>query len=80
MATKAANGGTTAAEVDAKLPRKFFVMRGHIMDAFELTRGDMSALVDGGTFCAEYPFGKRKKARFVRTAVMAVARKWEKAE
>lgn len=73
-----ATGGITMAEVDANLPRKFFVMRGDIQLAFGLSKEEVRTLVNDGVFCAEYPFGKKKKARFVRTAVIAVARKWEK--
>ncbi len=80
----------SAAAVETALPRGFFVMRGHVMTAFGLTKEEMSALVEQGVFAAEYPFGKsyrvRSKAgpktvkarmRFVRSKVVAVARRWE---
>lgn len=79
MPAKKTTGGISAADVDAKLPRTFFVMRGHIQNAYGLTKEEMSLLVACGTFRAEYPFGKKTRARFVRTQVMAVARKMETA-
>lgn len=77
MPAKRTSGGISAAEVEAKLPRTFFVMRGHVADAFGLTRHEIRTLVEDGIFRAEYPFGKRRRARFVRTQILQVARKWE---
>lgn len=68
--------GVTAAGVDASLPRTFFVMRGHVRDAFGLTKEEMRTLVDDKTFVAKYPV-KNGRARFVRSQVLAVARRWE---
>lgn len=77
MPAKTTNGGSSAAAVDQKLPQAIFVMRGHVREAFGLTKEEMRTLVDNGTFRAEYPFGQNHKARFLRTQVLAVARKWE---
>lgn len=87
---KTATGGITAAEVDAKMPRTFFVMRGDIQRAFGLTKDDTAVLIDNGTFVAKYPLGDARKerrgkktvtkgprARFVRSQVLDVARRWE---
>lgn len=73
---KIKNGGVTAAEVDQKLPRGYFVKRGIIMEAFGLTRDDFEALVPDIFKPADNP--KFKRARFVRSQVMAVARQWER--
>lgn len=78
MAAKKTNGAVSVAEIDASLPRRFFVMRGEIARAFGLAREELSVLVRNGVFVAEYPLGRnRRRARFVRTQVLAVARKWE---
>lgn len=77
-------GGITAAEVEAKLPKKFFVRRGHIIEAFGLSDEEMSALVPS-VFKAQYlPTNKRGKKKveksravFVRAQVIAIARNWE---
>lgn len=79
-----------AADIDAALPKKFFVMRGDVQAAFGFTGEEMSTLVEQGVFRAEYPFGKTRTVRkkkqdklvharmkFVRSQVMAVARRWE---
>lgn len=93
MPAKVTTGtGVSAADVDAKLPQTFFVMRGHVMAAFGFTGEEMSALVTQRIFRAEYPLGKthtvRKKKKdkvvesrmkFVRSQVLAVARRWEDA-
>ena len=68
--------GVTAAAVDAALPRTFFVMRGHICAAFGLTSEDMTVLVRDGTFVAKY-LRAGGRAKFIRSQVLAVARKWE---
>lgn len=73
--SKPNDSGTTAAEVDQRLPRSLFVKRGAIMAAFGLTRSDMEALVPD-TFVPS-PSTKFKYARFVRSQVMEVARQWE---
>lgn len=86
-----ATGGITSEAVDAALPRKFFVMRGHVQAAFGLTRKEMDGLTvmatqalsktqkrglaESGKFVAEYPVDGR--ARFIRSQVLAVARQWE---
>lgn len=90
MAKKHTTGGVSAADVDSKLPQRFFVMRGDVMAAFGLTGEEMTVLVGQGVFRAEYPLGKSRtvtakkkqkivtaRMRFVRTQVLAVARKWE---
>lgn len=71
-------GGITAAEVEASLPRTYFVKRGDIQRAFGLTREETAALIDDGTFRAEYPV-KNGRARFVRAKIVAIARRWESA-
>jgi hypothetical protein len=81
MAAKSSSGAITAADVDAKLPRRFFVMRGDLQSAFGLSKEEIAALINDGTFVAKYPLGKAgKRARFVRSQVLAVARKWELAD
>lgn len=82
MTTKketARTGGVDVAAVDAALPRKFFIMRGDVRDAFGLTEEEMTILVAARTFVAEYPI-KGGRARFVRSQVVAVARRWERGE
>lgn len=69
MSAKNSTGGVSAADVEAKLPRTFFVMRGHVASAFGLTREEMKVLVNDGTFTKSYPLGKNTRARFVRTQV-----------
>lgn len=77
--THSRDGGVTAATVDQRLPKSFFVMRGHVQHAFGFTGEEMTSLVNDGTFVAKYPVvGGR--ARFVRSQVLAVARKWEDAQ
>lgn len=77
MPAKRTNGShRSLADVDAALPRTFFVMRGHVRDAFGLTREEMNALVMNRTFVAKYPVAGGK-ARFIRTQVLQVAREWE---
>lgn len=76
--------GISAADVEAKLPKGFFVRRGQVRDAFGLTDEDMGALVPE-VFKPQYlPPNKRNgkkrvksRAVFVRSQVVAVARKWE---
>lgn len=68
--------GVTAAAVEKALPGTFFVMRGHITTAFGLTKEETRALVDDGTFVAKYPV-KGGRARFVRSQVLGVAKRWE---
>ena len=78
--------GVSLAAIEAALPRGFFVTRGAIARAFAFTKDEMTALIESGVFVAEYPAGKTRerhgrkvcrRARFVRTAVLTVARKWE---
>lgn len=86
-ANEGLRAGMTVAEVQEKLPRTFFVRRGHVRDAFGLTEEEMSALVGAGIFKPVYlPTNKRgkrkiKKSRavFVRTQLIAVAKQWEAA-
>lgn len=85
-------GGRTAAEVDALLPRSMLVMRGHIRSAFGLSEEDMRAMLSAGIFRPaplNLPPNKRNKkakrrtgprARYLRSEVMAVARRWERGE
>lgn len=72
--------GVTAAEVDAALPRGFFVKRGDIMAAFGLGRRDIEALVPEVFKPAPIPpvAGKRPRDRFIRSQVLEVARSWER--
>ena len=74
--SKTNDSGITAAEVDQKIRRGYFVKRGDIMKAFGLTRDDMDALVPGVFVPADNP--KFKRNRFVRSQVMEVARQWER--
>lgn len=76
MAPRNNAAGIDAATIAEKLPKSFFVRRGHVRAAFGLSEEDMTALVANGTFVAEYPV-KGGRACFVRTKVLAVARKWE---
>ena len=69
-------GCSCAADIDAALPRSYFVKRGDIISAFGLTRNDMEALVPSAFVPSPNPGFKR--ARFVRSQVMEIARKWEK--
>lgn len=87
-------GGMTAAEIDARLPRKLFVKRGDLQRAFGLTRKELDGLVvmdsrkltsaqkrahvAAGRFVAEYPVAGY--ARFVRSQLLQVARQWEASE
>lgn len=87
MPTKnSTTAGASLATIEAALPRGFFVTRGDIARAFAFTKTEMAALVKSGVFVAEYPAGASRahrgrtvcaRARFVRSAVLAVARKWE---
>jgi hypothetical protein len=74
--------GFSVETVEQKLPRTFFVRRGHIRDAFGLTEEEMSAFVPG-VFKPKYlptnGRGKTTRAHFVRTQVISVARQWEAA-
>lgn len=82
--TASSTSGISAADIEAKLPKGFFVRRGQVRDAFGLTDEDMGALVPE-VFRPQYlPPNKRKgkkraksRAVFVRSQVVAVARKWE---
>jgi hypothetical protein len=82
MTTPTQPGGS-AADIDARLPRRFFVKRGDVQAAFGLTKQQMRDLVNAGVFVAKYPAPARPaakgaaKALFVRSEVLAVARKWE---
>lgn len=82
MTTPTQTGGS-AADIDARLPRRFFVKRGDVQAAFGLTKQQMRDLVDAGVFVAKYPAPLRPgangkaKALFARTEVLAVAHKWE---
>lgn len=77
-------GGISVAEVEANLPKSFFVRRGHVRAAFGLTEEEMTALV-GDVFKPRYlptnKRGKRKiktsRAVFVRAQIITVARAWE---
>lgn len=75
-AKRQTSGAVSAAEIEAKLPKSFFVRRGHVREAFGLSEEDMTALVGNKTFAAEYPV-KGGRACFVRTKILAVARRWE---
>lgn len=82
MPAKKSSGGVTVAEVEASLPRTFFVRRGDVLKAFGLSDDDMSALVPSvfhPTYLAPNKARGRKKSRalFVRAQVVAVARQWE---
>lgn len=76
MSPKNNTAGIDAATIAERLPKAFFVRRGHVRAAFGLSEEDMTALVLNKTFVAEYPVAGGR-ACFVRTKVLAVARKWE---
>jgi hypothetical protein len=81
MPAKKTNGAISFAEIDAKLPRQFFVRRGDIRDAFGLSEEEMSALVPGTfhpTYLSPNKARGRKKSRalFYRGQVVDVARQW----
>lgn len=81
MPAKKTTGSVTVAEVEASLPRTFFVRRGHIKTAFGLSEEDLAALIPG-TFQPKYLSPnkargrKQSRALFVRSEVVAVARQW----
>lgn len=79
MPAKNPTGGVTAADVEARLPKTYFVMRGHVQQAFGLTKEETAMLIASRTFVAEYPFGDGTRARFVRSKLITQARKWEAA-
>jgi hypothetical protein len=69
-------------EIADRLPKSFFVRRGHIRHAFALSEDEMAALVPDVFKPTYLPPNKRRKlkksyALFVRTQVLAVARRWE---
>ena len=72
--------GIDACTVDALLQRTFWIKRSNVMAAFGLSGEEMTILVNGGVFRAEYPFGPGTRARFVRSQVLDVARKWTDAQ
>lgn len=85
MPNQTKDGGVTAAEVDQKLPRGYFVKRGDIVKAFGLSRAEMDALVPEVFKPAPIPKTnapraryQTNRARFVRSQIMAIARQWEK--
>ena len=71
------DSGINSAEIEQKLRKGYFVKRGDVMKAFGLSRTDMEALVPAVFIPA--PGAVFKRARFVRSQVMAVARSWEAA-
>lgn len=81
MAPPNSHGTVSAAEVDALLPKKFFVRRGDVAAAFGLSEKQMAALVPA-IFTPFYlppnKAGNRsRRAMFVRSKVLAVARELE---
>lgn len=81
MPAKKNTGPSTVAEVEAALPKGFFVRRGHVQAAFTLSDEEMSVLIPEvfkPTYLAPNKARKRKKSRalFVRSQVVAVARRW----
>jgi hypothetical protein len=82
MPSKKTNGGISLTEIQAALPRAFFVRRGDVRDAFGLSEEEMTALVPGTfrpTYLSPNKARGRKKSRalFVRSQVIDVARQWE---
>jgi hypothetical protein len=77
MPAKKTTGGINVADVETRLPKTYFVMRGHVERAFGLTKEEMTLLIGTKTFVPEYPFGPKTRARFVRSKLLAQARKWE---
>lgn len=69
--TKAAIDIETAKSL---LPQTYYIMRGHIQAAFGLSRREIDALVCTRVFVAKYPFGKKRRARFERSQVIAAMR------
>jgi len=90
MPARATKAATTAAEIDGALPRTFYVKRGDIARAFGFTDEEMTALVPAvfaPVYLAPNPRPKKREkttnarktyARFVRSAVLGVARRWER--
>jgi hypothetical protein len=87
MPAKSTTGGVTVAEIDALLPRGLHVRRGDIKHAFGFNSDRVAILIADGTFVAKYPFGKTRpgpggrpvanRAHFLRSQVLAVAKRWE---
>ena len=75
-AKKNSGGGNNVAEIEKKLRPGFFIMRRDVREAFGLSEEEMTTLVSTKVFRAEYPV-KGGRARFVRSKVLAVAKKWE---
>jgi hypothetical protein len=77
---KTDNPGATAAEIEARLPKTYFVRRGDIVSAFGLSREDFAALVPSVFKPAPLPApkaGKKQYDRFVRAQVLEAARAME---
>lgn len=82
MPAKKPSGAGSAAEIEASLPRTFFIRRGDVQQAFGLSDDNMAVLVPGTfhpTYLAPNKARGRKGSRalFVRSQVVAVARQWE---
>jgi hypothetical protein len=82
MPAKNTTGEITAAGVEASLPKGFFVRRGDIVKAFNLSDEEMTACVPDPFKPTYLPPNKRRKVKrsravFVRAQVVAVARRWE---
>lgn len=76
MPAKKTSGAIDVADIESKLPRTYFIMRGHITAAFGFTREETGVLIGQGVFAAKYPFGARTRARFLRSQVLEVAKTW----
>lgn len=84
MPAKSTSGQISVAGVEASLPKGFFVRRGDILKAFNLSDDEMTACVPDPFKPTYLPPNKRRKVKksravFIRTQVMAVARRWENA-
>lgn len=77
MPAKHGTGGLDAADIEAALPKRYFITRGAIQQAFGFSKQETAALIAKGIFVAKYPLGReRRRARFVRQQIIEVARAW----
>lgn len=76
MATKSSIETADHKQLEELIPKKYFLMRGQVQAALGLTKHEFKALVKEGVFVAKYPCGSGTRARFVRSQVMAAAKRW----
>lgn len=82
MPSQNANGGISAAEIEAKLPKSLLVRRGHVRAAFGFSEEEMATLVPAVFKPVYLPPNKRRghvrsRAFFHRSQVIAAAREME---